>query len=170
MTLAQIEDAIRAGIVALAGARPVIWQRQNAPRPDKPYIGLLPVRLIGDGDPEVAPPRLSGEDEDEEYVADLRTQTSVYVDLDFFGADALGDAWRLQRLLFGQTAGDAFGEDVAFLDAEAAVDVSGLRGDRFETRAQLSIRLRVSGIDTEALGIIETVNLERVGMPGGENE
>lgn len=162
MTLAQVQALLHAAVTVLAGERVVIWERQNGPRPSAPYVGLFSPRLVPETDPDSA----VDSDGEDGYEAARRTQHGLYLDVACYGGAAVDAAWAMQRGFWSEAVREALGA-ITLVDVDAIQDLTGLKDQRFEPRAQFTVRLRAAVEDREVLPIIESVNLERgTSLPG----
>lgn len=167
MTAEELKDGIFAAIKLEQGTRVMIWERQDGPRPGKPYISLFPPRLVPLTEPDVS--TAADAEDDDEFDAEQRTQHDLFLDISFWGVGAYVDACALARHGLRKAAVVAKLEEkgVVFIDAEPVLDLTALKGPNWEARAMFTARFRAAFADSEDIAIIETVNFQpSTGVPG----
>lgn len=168
MTGEELKDLLYSAIELEQGTRVTIWERQDGPRPGKPYISLFPPRLVPITEPDVGV--LPDEDE---FEAEQRTQHDIFLDISFWGAGSYDGAVALARHGLRKAAVVAELEEggVVFIDAEPVLDLTALKGQTWEPRAMFTARFRAAFADSENIAIIETVHFQpESGMPGQQEQ
>ncbi len=166
-TWAQVQTAIQAWAAGVVTPAPVIWAKQNAPRPARPYVTLSLSAMVplghdhfGDVDGETGARDIQSD-------VDLTVQVEAFAaERDFNGAPPL--LMSLSMSLEGQAVQDALRVGgVGIVDTLPVQDLSLLRNPDFEGRAIMPVRFRWRNTLLETPGLIETVVLEGTGTPDG---
>lgn len=167
-------DAIQAwaasAVQSLSPATPVIWSRQNAPRPPRPYVTLSLDTFLAIGQDSAVGPV------DDEGVRAIIGDREFTVQCGVYGVTSIPgqaiviaetlrmslEGWAIRAAL--ETAG------VAFVETLSVQNLDALRDPQFEGRAQLDVRFRMAAESTEAAGYITATELEytATGGAGGE--
>jgi hypothetical protein len=132
----------------------VIWENQAEARPPKPYCSLLFI---------TGTTRLG---HDSEFVegekVKVKGMREMILSVNYFGTNAMAELSRVQTALGFPTAREMLLKDnIVFVTESGMRDLSALMENRFESRAQMDVRIRItdSDIDLDST-IVETVQLE----------
>lgn len=135
-------------------AATVIWENQAEARPPKPYCALLfitgPIRIGHDSEIVVT---------DKTQVRGIR---EMVLSVNYFGTNALAEMSRLQTAFGFPSAREMLLRDnIVFVKETGLRDLSSLMENRFESRSQMDVMIRltenVTDIDST---IVEAVILE----------
>lgn len=117
----------------------VIWENQAEARPPKPYISLHIIggpRMIGCDDEVVDPI------DSKVFLIGMR---ELSLSCNFFGENAYAELGRVQESLGLPTAVEMFLKDnIVFVSDTGIKDLSALMENRFESRAQMDLKFRLT--------------------------
>ena len=141
-------------IQAIVQPSQLIYDRQNAPRPTKPYVTLR-VRAI-DHPTNAVVHSMDGYGE-----ATMVEQVMFRMDLNFFGKGAMAAASRASSLFRYHTQIQAAHElGLAYSTTTPPTDLSLLLGNQFEERAMIEVNGYAIASGLDLLGLIESVEIE----------
>ncbi len=154
------EDAFYAwAFAAIGGTIPVVWQHQNAPRPERPYVALQ----VG----AIAPVGHDGfTGVDDEGIRQMTGDRNVTIMAMAFGTPRnehegmvlIGKlGLSLQSYAVRDTLEDA---GISFVQVLSTQNLSALRDTQFEGRAQADFQFRVLDTADEDAGYVAAVALE----------
>lgn len=161
MTWVELEDFLQALITDLTG-KTVIWAKQNAPKPKKPYITLRLFALRTEGMDEVL---VVGSGE-----LLVQGHRAVTLEVEWYGAGAMDGLTALEQSLYRPTVIDrCVAGGVAFFDAQEVQELTGLLDGKFwEERASIDFSLRFTRSTADSPGYIETVTInDTIQIEGG---
>ena len=132
----------------------VIWENQAEARPPKPYCSLLFI---------TGATRLG---HDSEFVegekVKLKGMREMILSVNYFGTNAIAELSKVQTAFGFPSAREMLLRDnIVFVEETGMRDLSALMENRFESRAQMDVRFRLtdSDIDLDST-IVEAVELE----------
>lgn len=162
----QVQNTLRDAFRAASGLSSVIWARQNAPQPARPYATLQVI---------AGPLRLGALDEEndvyqagnaagEEIEQTFKGQREFTLSCQVF-ADTTADAGTaydyLSRAMSGLSLPSAqslfVNVGLAVVSANGIQDLSALLETKWQSRAQMDVRFRIADSVVEKTGYIATV-------------
>lgn len=156
MNTTEVKKVLYDWVVAETGFN-VIWERANAPRPTRPYIGLLVVSLNPVGTAYISPP-------DEFGIAQIVGQSMMilsinsYIDMNSSRIDAVNVLEELRLSLWKESTLVLFrGKDIGYLSTTSNQNVEQILGTEFEQRGILDVNFLISSSITDDVGLIERV-------------
>lgn len=159
MTYEQLQDAIYT-LIKGRTAREVVHEQQNVPRPAGAYVGISPLRVVRETEPE----RHEGafNELDDSITQRVRAHWAVYADITCYrdapaGLTAATEAWQMTRQVYVVDPAE-LATPLAFISAENIIDVGKLLGASIEPRHQFNARFRVAVNDDVVVPIIKNVN------------
>lgn len=133
-----------------------IWQNEDGPKPNLPYITLRRQSVLSVG---------------QDYVSDLNSSTELakisgdrdlVINIQAYGSNAFGrleDLYYLRHLPASQEL--LFAGNLSLIDRLAIENITGLNDLEYEERATMDLLFRFASQKTAiSLGVIETVNIE----------
>lgn len=149
---ATIENKIYEWITSVIVDRPFIWLDQNAPRPDKPYLGGRIMNTSQIGEDFIEPP------DETTGKAGVVGNREFILTIENYGSESFERLDTLNTSLnFLSSRQKLLESGIAFVDREAILNTSLDIDTRFEERATMDLRFRIASIETDTLDIIETV-------------
>jgi len=146
--------AIYANVQALAGAEPVIWADQNAPRPDGPYwtIRLSTRTVIGDS---------FGQTTDGAGALEFVGVRTDVLEIQRIGPDSFDALANAQEVLNRITSRDAWRANFLIIADIGKVANAPYRrdGSTYEARASLDVFLRYAVKYTDTVGFFDAVTV-----------
>lgn len=153
-TILEVKTAMQELVENFFGF-PVIFARQNAARPPKPYatIDFTPSIRLGLAD-EV---RQSGTDGEVEYVG----QRTIMMEVNIFAANSMDNAQDLQLALNSHAIHEPLSSvhNISILSEGNVLDIDALLDDQYEERALLEVKLGYRATLESNNGLIEKVEI-----------
>lgn len=159
------EDEIKAAILdwavannghtptALDGSR-IVYGRQNAPRPARPYITII-VNTVNDSE------NSSVGDPDDEGIAEIVSDRRVNASISAYGSGSINIINNLRLSLEKVRVQESLrGAKLSFIRVAGGFDdTSEVVGSEMEERGQMDVEFRCAGIVEDNLGLIEQVDV-----------
>lgn len=151
MNLDESKEFVR-NILEELSCVPVIYEKQNAPRPKLPYIGLQVISSIKKGFDNKE--HLDGE-------ITYSGERNVSLDLQYYGQNGMTALGTLRNKLETETVTDrCFAEGISFYDFGDVTDITELLdSQKWENRAQLDVFYCYPEIYTGEAGYFDKVQV-----------
>jgi len=154
MNTSEIQKVLFDWVTAETGLT-VIWERANAPRPDRPYIGLLVLALVPTGTAYISAP-------DEDGLVSIVGQSVMSLSINSYlgmrasELNAINILEELRLSLWKESVKDIFrGKGIGYLQSTNNQNVEQVLGTEFEERGVLDINFLICSEITDNTGVIE---------------
>lgn len=153
ITQTDIEAAIMTWLNGLSLGGSIIWLDQNFPRPSIPYIGLRIQEIRNIHHDFIDKPDTDG-------VATTNGDREIVLNVETFGETSLDIINTIRNSLEKYSVNAALADNgLSFKEADNVIDLSELLDTKIEKRYRLNIVFHARNIDTDNIGLIETVEV-----------
>ena len=158
MIWTDFENTLHAMVVALTG-KVAIWEKQNGPKPKKPYLTMRLSSLRRVGLDEQRRTATAGE-------VEVVGPREVTLSLQWLGENSMGGLTDLGQALQKPTIADkCMAAGFAVFDVDAVQELGALSGTTWEERAALDLYVRIMLSTTDAPGYIHDVTIAAEYLP-----
>ena len=154
MNVSEVQKTFFDWVTAETGLD-VIWERANAPRPTRPYIGLLVLALVPTGLAYISPPNNAGQ---ASIVGQSIMSLSInsYLGMDASKLNAINILEELRLSLWKFSVKEIFRDKgIGYLLSTNNQNVEQILGTEFEERGVLDMSFLICSSITDDVGVIE---------------
>jgi len=156
MNVSEVQNKISEWVRTESGY-PVVWERPNAPRQDRAYIGILVLALVPTGTAYISPPDTNGIAEIVGHSI-MSLSLSSYLNMDAARLNAINVLEELRLSLWKESVKLLFNDTgIGYLATTNNQNMGQIVGTEFEQRGVMDMNFMISSSITDDVGIIEQV-------------
>lgn len=156
MNVSDVQNTISEWVRTESGY-PAIWERPNASRQERPYIGMLVLALVPTGSAYISPPNDAG-------IATIAGSSVMsislnsYLDMDAARLNAINVLENLRLSLWKESVKLLFNDTgIGYLATTNNQNLGQIVGTEFEQRGVMDINFLINSSINDDVGIIERV-------------